>query len=127
MAEAVHPIVKTGLPGLIYNGVPDWLYGERIWKTRRAFWWNPSGDRLCFASFDDSYVDTTSYLKYGSYESTSNLMPELVSVRYPKPGTINPSVSLWMADLTSQTTVTRMEQKDLKGSLIQTIIRLALI
>ena len=108
-------IIKTGQPGIVYNGIPDWLYGERIWKTNRAFWWNPSGDRLCFASFDDSFVDTISFIKYGSYESTSDLMPEIVSLKYPKPGATNPSVSLWMSDLSIVSTPKRLEHKELKG------------
>ncbi|CAG2178670.1 unnamed protein product, partial [Oppiella nova] len=115
VSDNAKAIIKTGQPGIVYNGVPDWLYGERIWKTNRALWWNPLGDRLCFASFDDSLVDTVSYIKYGSYESTSTLMPEIMSLKYPKPGTTNPSVALWVVDLTTLSTPRRLEQKDMKG------------
>ncbi|XP_054168166.1 dipeptidyl aminopeptidase-like protein 6 [Oppia nitens] len=108
-------IIKTGQPGIVYNGVPDWLYGERIWKSNRALWWNPLGTGLSFASFDDSLVDSITYLKYGSYESNNNLMPEITSLKYPKPGTINPSVSLWTVDLTTLSSPQRLMQTDMIG------------
>jgi len=115
VGESSKSIVLNGQPGIVYNGVPDWLYGERIWKTNRAFWWNPIGTRLCFASFDDSLVDTISFIKYGSYENANNIIPQIVSLKYPKPGRTNPSVSLWISDLTNLSPPKRLYHNHIRG------------
>jgi hypothetical protein len=50
-------------------------------------------------------VETISFIKYGSYENANNIIPQIVSLKYPKPGKSNPSVSLWMTDLTDSFTL----------------------
>lgn len=99
IGDNLKSLVKTGKEGTLFNGVPDWLYGEKILKTNRALWWAPDGSLLSFASFDDSKVDSISYPKYGTYDDPNNVYPELVTLRYPKAGRENPSVSLWVVDL----------------------------
>ncbi|RWS30556.1 prolyl endopeptidase FAP-like protein, partial [Leptotrombidium deliense] len=99
MGDNLKQLVKTGKEGVVFNGITDWLYGEKILKTNKAVWWAPDGNKLCFASFDDSKVDIMTYPKYNTFDDPNNLYPELVSLRYPKAGRPNPQVSIWISDL----------------------------
>ncbi|XP_015790556.1 inactive dipeptidyl peptidase 10-like [Tetranychus urticae] len=87
----------------VYNGIPDWLYGEKILKTNKALWWSPYGDKLAYASFDDTGVDTMTYPRYGSFSDLNNIFPQIVSLKYPRAGRMNPTVSVWIIDLKSLT------------------------
>ncbi|KAG1652987.1 Inactive dipeptidyl peptidase 10 [Nymphon striatum] len=112
-------ITQSGKPGVIFNGVPDWLYEEEILTGNEAVWWSPNGDRICYATFDDTKVKSISYPFYGKISDAEHPYPRLFSVKYPKvlgvvfffniftvhlnfqPGTINPEVSLWVVDINS--------------------------
>lgn len=85
----------------IFNGIPDWLYGEKILKSPKAIWWSPSGEKMAFTTFDDTEVDIISYPKYGTYKDPNNLYPTMVRLHYPRPGRRNPVVSTWLAELGS--------------------------
>lgn len=91
-------LTQTG-SDTIYNGITDWLYGSRIMKKQRAFWWSPEGNRIAFVTFNDSNVDTIIYPKYGSFSDPNNLFTELIKSKFPRAGQANPSVTLWTLDL----------------------------
>lgn len=122
MGDTLRPLVRSGREGVIFNGVPDWLYGEKILKTNKVLWWAPDGSQISFVSFDDSKVEAVSYPKYGTYDDPNNVVsgacnvpqlnltlsvvlhhsqqyPELVTLRYPKAGRENPVASVWVSDL----------------------------
>lgn len=100
-------LTRDGQEGVIFNGVPDWLYSDRIFaqsdhgQKSSAIWFSPEGTKLSFASFDDSKVSPISYPKYGSYDDPSNVYPSLVTLRYPLTGRDNPIVSVFVVDLQS--------------------------
>ncbi|KAG1652984.1 Prolyl endopeptidase FAP [Nymphon striatum] len=127
-------ITQSGRPGVIFNGIPDWLYEDyeinsdqscllmnhkEILTGNEAVWWSPNGDRICYATFDDTKVKSISYPFYGKISDAEHPYPRLFSVKYPKvlgvvfffniftvhlnfqPGTINPEVSLWVVDINS--------------------------
>lgn len=77
-------IAETPEESVITNGIPDWLYEEEILFKSNAVWFSPGGTKICFASFNDSDVDVTSYPYYGSYDDPSNINPGLYKIRYPK-------------------------------------------
>ncbi|XP_069158727.1 venom dipeptidyl peptidase 4 isoform X2 [Procambarus clarkii] len=91
----VHRITDTGRPGLLYNGVPDWVYEEEILGSNSAVWFSQDGNMLAYASINDTLVDTVPIPQYGSYQQYSLIH----SLRYPKPGQENPKVTLWVVDL----------------------------
>ena len=95
-------VTSSGKSGLVYNGVPDWLYGEKILESNRALWFSPGGSRLVYASFDDTKVASIDYPVYGMYDDPSNIYPETASVKYPKAGKANPLVTLFVVDLMSE-------------------------
>ncbi|XP_063388192.1 inactive dipeptidyl peptidase 10 isoform X2 [Cydia fagiglandana] len=95
-------VTETGKPGTIYNGVPDWLYEEEILKTRSALWMSADGHMVLYATFNDTLVLEQKFPWYGPSLDTDDpakTYPEIRSVRYPKPGTINPTVRLTVADI----------------------------
>ncbi|KAL1455165.1 hypothetical protein WDU94_009277 [Cyamophila willieti] len=92
-----HRITKTGIPGVVSNGVPDWLYEEEILTNNKAFWISPDNRRVLFASFNDSMVGELKFTWYGT--NTHSTYPSIRSLRYPKAGTNNPLVTLHVVDL----------------------------
>lgn len=94
-------LTNSGKDGEIFNGIPDWVYEEEILSSNNAIWWSENGKKICFASFNDSNVDIMTYQMYGSYKDFNNVYPTPVNLRYPKPGKINPTVSLFVIDLLS--------------------------
>ncbi|SCV03205.1 LAMI_0H06282g1_1 [Lachancea mirantina] len=75
----------------VFNGKPDWVYEEEIFSSDEAVWWAEDDSKLVFAKFDDSDVQTFDYMSFsgnGPYNSQKQ-------VKYPKPGTPNPSVKLF--------------------------------
>ncbi|XP_076304596.1 A-type potassium channel modulatory protein DPP6-like isoform X3 [Tachypleus tridentatus] len=95
-------ITINGKDGIIYNGIPDWIYEEEILEINHAIWWSDDGKKFCYAVFDDTYVKEMKYPLYGSYEDENNIYPKIISTKYPKPGTTNPEVTLKVVELSSK-------------------------
>lgn len=49
-------LTDIGVPGIIYNGVPDWLYQEEVLPKPEALWPSPNGKQLLYATFNDTKV-----------------------------------------------------------------------
>ncbi|KAG1660975.1 Venom dipeptidyl peptidase 4 [Nymphon striatum] len=77
-------LTQDGNVGVYFNGIPDWLYEEEIFKSNNAVWWSPKGDYLCYASINDSKVQSMVYPIYGPFSDPNNLYPRLEALRYPK-------------------------------------------
>jgi len=98
-------VTKKGIPGTVYCGRADWLYEEDVLPDGpKAFWWSPESRKLAFAIFNDSRVGEYALNYYGSWKSImggeeSARYPRVTTVRYPVPGTRNPTVELWVAVL----------------------------
>ncbi|KAL3220236.1 hypothetical protein MRX96_030058 [Rhipicephalus microplus] len=87
-------LTDTGSPGVVFNGIADWLYEEEVLGSSSALWWSPGGSRLCYATFNDSAVSAMTFPLYeGQY-------PALLPLRYPKAGTTNPEVELHVVAVT---------------------------
>ncbi|GIY16389.1 prolyl endopeptidase FAP [Caerostris darwini] len=102
-------LTKSGIEGIIFNGIPDWVYEEEILSTNNALWWSKDGKKLCFASFNDTEVDILQYPHYGSYSDVNNVYPELMNLRYPKSGKTNPNFTIWVADLASTKELSKVQ------------------
>jgi len=81
-----YQLTTDGFPGVIYNGVPDWVYEEEVFGTAGAIWFSPDGNKMAIASFDDTDVEIFKYYLYGEPGMMENQYPEEVSIRYPKVG-----------------------------------------
>jgi len=97
-------ITTQGILGTVYCGIPDWLYEEEVFESSQAMWWSPDSRKLAYAVFDDRNVSEYSWNHYGSWKTvvegfSSNTYPNRQNIRYPKAGTKNPKVELWIVDL----------------------------
>ncbi|XP_054710393.1 inactive dipeptidyl peptidase 10-like [Uloborus diversus] len=99
-------LTQSGEEGVIFNGLPDWVYEAEVFHSNKALWWCPDGSKLAYAVFNDTQVDVMTYPWYGSYEDSTNVYPQTIRLRYPKPGTVNPKASLWVADFSQSLPVT---------------------
>uniref|UniRef100_A0A182SC86 Dipeptidylpeptidase IV N-terminal domain-containing protein n=1 Tax=Anopheles maculatus TaxID=74869 RepID=A0A182SC86_9DIPT len=99
VAAQERPLTLDGVPGVIYNGIPDWVYEEEVFGTDATLWFSPNGRRLAMASFDDRDVKEFTYHLYGSPDDTDKQYPEELRIRYPKVNTTNPTVHLRVTDL----------------------------
>jgi len=103
-------LTDTGEPGVIYNGVPDWLYQEEVLPRPQAIWPSPDGTHILYATFNDTRVSALEFPWFGTSGqdgvgpnplSASRSFPPSRSVRYPRPGFPNPEVELWIIDLSN--------------------------
>ncbi|XP_017784773.1 PREDICTED: venom dipeptidyl peptidase 4 [Nicrophorus vespilloides] len=98
--EDYRVVTTDGLHGHIYNGIPDWVYEEEVFSSNKAVWFSPDGKKLAYAKFNDSIVPIMSIPVYGQPGNLDFQYPKGVQIRYPKPGTKNPDVSLHVVDFT---------------------------
>lgn len=79
----------------VSNGKPDWVYEEEILASERAVWWSPDDAKLVFAKFNDKNVLSYHLSKF----TTDAIYPPITSIKYPKPGTENPEIELYLFDV----------------------------
>ncbi|KAL0273764.1 UNVERIFIED_CONTAM: hypothetical protein PYX00_006369 [Menopon gallinae] len=89
-------VTRTGKPGVIYNGVPGL---EEVFSSNEAMWFSRDGKRLAFASFNDTLTRVMSIPYYGNPGNLDFQYTRAVNIRYPKPGSPNPVVTLHIANL----------------------------
>lgn len=87
-------ISPPGVPGVIYYGIPDWVYEEEVLGSDAAAWASPDGKNLAYASFDDTDVETFTYELYADYNGNFLQYPKEEKLKYPKVGTNNPLLGL---------------------------------
>ena len=93
-------ITTDGIVDNFYNGIPDWVYEEEVLSTNKAMYYSSSGSKLAYAQFDDRLVEEFHYTKYGDpYSPYDNQYPTDIMVKYPKVGTVNPTIKLLVKDL----------------------------
>ncbi|XP_023344643.1 venom dipeptidyl peptidase 4 isoform X3 [Eurytemora carolleeae] len=93
-------LTTEGVEDVVYCGIPDWVYEEEVLSSSQAIWWSPSSKKLAYAVFDDSQVSEYSWNHYGKWKNVQNLKnqyPRVKTIHYPKAGSRNPTVSLWIA------------------------------
>lgn len=96
-------LTTDGVPGVIYNGAPDWVYEEEVFGSDSTLWFSADGSHLAMASFDDTDVKEFSYHIYGDPHDPEFQYPEEYKLRYPKVNTTNPTVHLRVMNLADTT------------------------
>ncbi|XP_047210700.1 dipeptidyl peptidase 4 [Girardinichthys multiradiatus] len=96
-------ITFNGEPNKILNGIPDWVYEEEMFSSNRGVWWSPGGTYLAYAEFNDTLVHNIEYSWFGEDQ-----YPSTISIPYPKAGTPNPVVKLFVVDTDNTTIVTEV-------------------
>ncbi|CAB4065243.1 DPP10 [Lepeophtheirus salmonis] len=91
----VYPITTNGRIGIIFNGIPDWIYEEEVFGSNKAVWFSSDGSRLCYVQFNDTNVEEISLPSYDPMDLKSTF------IRYPKAGATNPTVRVYVVDIHS--------------------------
>jgi dipeptidyl-peptidase-4 len=81
------------------------VYGEELGQTT-AMWWSPDGTKLAYYRFDERPVKD-----YFLQTDQTTVQGSLMTEAYPKAGTQNPIVDLYVYDVASGAT-TRMDARD---------------
>ncbi|MEQ2239680.1 Inactive dipeptidyl peptidase 10, partial [Ilyodon furcidens] len=71
-------ITSSGMEGVIFNGIADWLYEEEILHSHLAHWWSPDGERLAFLRIDDTAVPNMALPQF-----TGSTYPRGIQYPYP--------------------------------------------
>ncbi|XP_060784806.1 inactive dipeptidyl peptidase 10-like [Neoarius graeffei] len=87
-------LTSSGQEGLVFNGIPDWLYEEEVLHSPVAHWWSPSGSSLAFLTINDTLVPNMLLPRF-----TGALYPRGTYYPYPKVGQVNPMVKLYVVTL----------------------------
>ncbi|XP_076375275.1 venom dipeptidyl peptidase 4 isoform X2 [Megalopta genalis] len=95
----VRRLTYTGVPDVVFNGAPDWVYEEEVLASATAFWFSPDGSHLAFATYNDTEVRDMVIPYYGRPGVLADQYPKEVKIKYPKAGTPNPIVALTVVDL----------------------------
>ncbi|MDR0828552.1 MAG: S9 family peptidase [Prevotellaceae bacterium] len=90
-------ITKDGKKNEIINGTPDWVYEEEFTNIC-YFTFSPDSKLLAFLKFDEKEVQEFSFQWF------NDTYPTLETFKYPKAGTANSRVSLWVYDVENRTT-----------------------
>jgi dipeptidyl-peptidase-4 len=89
----------------IKYGTASWVYGEEL-SQNTAMWWSPSGGQLAYYRFDESPVRD-----YLLQTDQTTVQGSVMAEAYPKAGTDNPIVDLFVHDVASGRSV-RMDVRD---------------
>jgi len=89
----------------IKYGTSSWVYGEELGQTS-AMWWSPDGSKLAYYRFDETPVKDY-YLQLNQTELYDSLDVEA----YPKSGTGNPLVDVFVYDVATKKS-TRLDVRD---------------
>lgn len=91
--------------GRIKYGTASWVYGEELDQTT-AMWWSPDGTKLAYYRFDERPVKD-----YALQTDQTTVQGSLMTEAYPKAGTPNPIVDLYVYDVRTEVT-RRMDARD---------------
>lgn len=84
------PVSSDGNPNIL-NGKTDWVYEEEVIPDDKAVWWAPDDSKFVFARFNDTEVDEYQFPRF----TTNQQYNPITSIKYPKPGSMNPTVDLF--------------------------------
>lgn len=89
----------------IFNGIPDWVYEEEVYSGDSVMWWSEDGKHLAFLRTDETDVQVYPLQMYMNKapDSTPPLYPKTSEIKYPKAGTRNPIVNLWVYSVANET------------------------
>ncbi|XP_077578208.1 inactive dipeptidyl peptidase 10-like [Stigmatopora nigra] len=87
-------ITSSGMDGVIFNGLADWLYEEEILHSHLAHWWSPDGEKLAYLTINDTLVPNMALAQF-----TGSTYPRGLQYPYPMAGQPNPVAKLSVVNL----------------------------
>uniref|UniRef100_UPI0037E78251 inactive dipeptidyl peptidase 10-like isoform X2 n=1 Tax=Semicossyphus pulcher TaxID=241346 RepID=UPI0037E78251 len=100
-------ITSSGMEGVIFNGLSDWLYEEEVLRSHLAHWWSPDGERLAFLTLNDTLVPNMVLPQF-----TGTAYPRGLQYPYPLAGQTNPAVKLSVVNLFGATHTQELQPPD---------------
>nr|XP_020489846.1 inactive dipeptidyl peptidase 10-like isoform X2 [Labrus bergylta] len=100
-------ITSSGMEGVIFNGLSDWLYEEEVLQSYLAHWWSPDGERLAFLTINDTLVPNMVLPQF-----TGTAYPRGLQYPYPMAGQTNPAVRLSVVNLFGATHTQELQPPD---------------
>jgi dipeptidyl-peptidase 4 len=85
-----------------FHGVPDWVYEEEVFSSKKTLWFSPDAKYLAYLSFDETGVETYTIPYYMDDGPFAPPYPREIYLRYPKVGSTNPKVSLTLLNLETE-------------------------
>ncbi|XP_061640643.1 dipeptidyl peptidase 4-like [Phyllopteryx taeniolatus] len=101
--SGLHQVTLDGKENQILNGIPDWVYEEEMFSSNQGLWWSPGGKYVAYVQFNDREVPNVEFSWYGDSQ-----YPSTVSIPYPKAGSPNPVVKLFVVDTDNTTIITEV-------------------
>ncbi|TRY64286.1 hypothetical protein TCAL_02614 [Tigriopus californicus] len=95
-------ITSTGIPGVVFNGIADWVYEEEVISDTKALWFSPDNRHLAWIEFNDTEVEVMPLQVYGQPNRLEFQYPIPTPLSYPKPGRTNPFVNVYVADVSTR-------------------------
>ncbi|KAM9829441.1 dipeptidyl peptidase 4-like [Syngnathus typhle] len=96
-------VTYNGKENQILNGIPDWVYEEEMFSSNQGLWWSPGGKYVAYAEFNDTLVPIVEFTWYGDQQ-----YPTTISIPYPKAGSSNPEVKLFVVDTDNTTMISQV-------------------
>ena len=75
-------VTTSGRPGVVFNGVADWVYEEEVLSDTKAIYFSPDGDKLAWIEFNDTDVDVMTITHYGQPGNLQFQYPIQTPLRY---------------------------------------------
>ncbi|XP_054648944.1 inactive dipeptidyl peptidase 10-like isoform X1 [Dunckerocampus dactyliophorus] len=100
-------ITSSGMEGVIFNGLADWLYEEEVLHSHLAHWWSPDGDKLAFLTINDTQVPNMALAQF-----TGSAYPRGLQYPYPMAGQPNPVAKLSVVSLFGVTHTVELKPPD---------------
>jgi len=60
-SKNIDRITSDGKTGVLFNGITDWIYKERVLKSQSSLWLSDTGTWLAFLKLNDSRIGTLSF------------------------------------------------------------------
>nr|XP_039253153.1 prolyl endopeptidase FAP-like isoform X1 [Styela clava] len=93
-------VTSDGSQNDVYNGIPDWVYEEEMIGSNNVLYWAPDSSSFAYLKTDDTNTERVKFSMYGDAQ-----YPETITIAYPKAGTTNPTVKMFVYDIAAATNV----------------------
>ncbi|XP_061632469.1 inactive dipeptidyl peptidase 10-like isoform X2 [Phyllopteryx taeniolatus] len=103
-------ITSSGMEGVIFNGLADWLYEEEILHSHLAHWWSPDGEKLAFLTINDTLVPNMALPQF-----TGSTYPRGLQYPYPMAGQTNSVAKLSVVNLVGITHTVELQPPNQLG------------
>lgn len=117
-------VTKDGGKDIFY-GRPDWVYEEEVFSADSALWWSPDGKYVAFLRSNESQVEEFPipyFMGNKHAHGHAAKYPKMSYIKYPKPGTPNPTVALMLLDVAHNEVFEAKVDEEDKEKLITEVI-----